>query len=85
MNGKRYSTTAAEAFWYVLMNIFFGVAYLAKVPLRKALEEFGYIKKSTNAEKAWYILLNVAFGSGYFAKVIYSKALSQVDAVARLA
>ena len=57
-------TTTAEAFWYVLGCLAFGASYLAKVPAKKALSEYGLVER-TQAEKFWYVVLNIAFGSGY--------------------
>lgn len=72
------ATTAAESFWYVLGCIYFGASYLAKVPVKKALAEYGLVEL-TGAEKFWYVAENVfGFGSGYFSKVIIKKALSEV-------
>jgi hypothetical protein len=73
---QRIKLTSAGAFWYVLMNIAFGAAYLAKVPMKRALEQAG-LAEMTAAEKFWYVLQNIFFGSGYFAKVIAVKALSE--------
>ena len=70
-------TTTAEAFWYILMCIWFGAAYLAKVPVKKALAEYGLVEM-TAAEKFWYVVENIAFASGYFSKVVIKKALSEV-------
>ena len=70
-------TTSAEKFWYVLGCIYFGAAYFAKVPVKKALSEYGLVEM-TGAEKFWYVVQNIFFGSGYLSKVIYKKALSEV-------
>ncbi|HEX5117126.1 MAG TPA: hypothetical protein VFW65_18195 [Pseudonocardiaceae bacterium] len=69
--------TTAEAFWYILACIGFGAGYLAKVPVKKALAEYGLVEM-TAAEKFWYVVENIAFASGYFSKVIIKKALSEV-------
>lgn len=71
--------TAAEAFWYVMGCISFGAYYFAKVPVKKALEEYGLVEMTT-AEKFWYVCMNVSFGSGYLSKVVIKKALSEVRA-----
>jgi hypothetical protein len=77
-NGARKMTlTTWERIWYVLMRIVFGVAYLAKVPVKKALQDFGLIEM-TNAERFWYALMCVPLGAGYFAKVPVAKALSEL-------
>ena len=70
-------TTTSEAFWYVLGCLAFGASYLAKVPAKKALSEYGLVER-THAEKFWYVVLNIALGSGYLSKVITKKALSEV-------
>lgn len=72
------ATTAAETFWYVLGCIYFGSSYLMKVPVKKALAEYGLVEQ-TGAEKFWYVIMNVfGLGAGYFSKVIIKKALSEV-------
>jgi hypothetical protein len=70
-------TTTAERFWYVLHCIYFGAGYLSKVPVKKALSEYG-LDQLTGAEKFWYVVENICFAAGYMAKVIYKKALSEV-------
>jgi hypothetical protein len=70
--------TPAEAFWYVLGNIAFGHMYLAKVPVKKALEECG-LAQMTSAERFWYVLMCVAFGAGYIAKVPVKRALTEAS------
>lgn len=74
---KKAALTTWEGIWYVLMNIWFGAAYLAKVPAKKALSDFGLVEM-TGAEHFWYILSCIAFGSGYFAKIPIAKALSEL-------
>lgn len=70
-------TTSAESFWYVLQCIYLGMGYFAKVPIKKALSEYGLVEL-TGAEKFWYTLQCIFFGAGYFSKVISKKALSEV-------
>ncbi|WP_327288108.1 hypothetical protein [Streptomyces sp. NBC_01198] len=70
-------STSWEKFWYVLGCIYFGAAYLSKVPAKKALSEYGLVEL-TGAEKFWYVVQCILFGSGYFSKVITKKALSEV-------
>lgn len=70
-------TTTAEAFWYVLGCIWFGAYYFAKVPVKRALSDYG-LAEPTGAEKFWYVVMNIALGSGYLAKTIAKKALSEV-------
>jgi hypothetical protein len=70
-------STSWEKFWYVLGCIYFGTAYLSKVPAKKALSEYGLVEL-TGAEKFWYVVQCIFFGSGYFSKVITKKALSEV-------
>ena len=74
---RKAGLTAAESFWYVLGCIDFGVAYLQKVPVKRALAEYG-LTTLTAAEKFWYVLGCIAFGSAYFAKVSTVKALSEL-------
>ena len=68
--------TTAEAFWYILGCIPMGAMYLAKVPVKKALEEAG-VAQMTAAEKFWYVLACIPMGAGYFAKLPVKKALSE--------
>ncbi|MET8133735.1 MULTISPECIES: hypothetical protein [unclassified Streptomyces] len=74
------STTSAEKFWYILGCIYFGAAYMQKVPVKKALSEYGLVEM-TGAEKFWYVIQCIFFGAGYFAKVTIKKALSEVPSV----
>ena len=75
--GRRVGLTAAAHFWYILGCIAFGGAYFAKVPVKKALSDFGLVRL-TGAESFWYILMCIAFGYGYFAKIPAAKALSEL-------
>ena len=68
--------TAMESFWYVLMNIWFGAGYFAKIPVKKALADLG-MAQMTGAEQFWYVLMCIAFGAGYFAKIPAKKALTE--------
>jgi hypothetical protein len=77
-SARKIRPTGADSFWYVLGNIFFAAAYLAKVPMKKALVDYGLVPELTGAEQFWYVLMNVAFGAGYLAKVISSKAISEL-------
>jgi len=74
MNSK--PLTGAEKFWYVFQCIWFGAAYFAKVPVKKAMSERG-LCQMTSAESFWYVLGCIFFGASYFQKVIYKKALSE--------
>jgi hypothetical protein len=74
----KIGTTGAESVWYALMNIPFGAAYFAKIPVKKALADFGLVPGLTGAEQFWYVLMNFAFGAGYFCKVIAAKAISEL-------
>ncbi|MGW3914424.1 hypothetical protein ACWEBX_23285 [Streptomyces sp. NPDC005070] len=71
------TNTSAEKFWYVLGCIYFGAAYMQKVPVKKALSEYGLVEM-TGAEKFWYVVQCIFFGAGYFAKVTIKRALSEV-------
>jgi hypothetical protein len=75
---KKIRITAFEAFWYVVGNICFGAAYLSKVPVKKALVDFGLVPELTGAEQFWYVVENICFGAGYLAKVIVAKAVSEL-------
>ena len=70
--------TAAGAFWYVLQCIAFGAGYFAKVPAKKALQDFG-MAQMTAAEQFWYVLMCIGFGAGYFAKLPVAKALNEMQ------
>jgi hypothetical protein len=74
---KKIGMTTWEGIWYVLSNIAFGAGYFAKVPVKKALQDFGQVEM-TAAEKFWYVLMCIAFGAGYFAKIPVAKALSEL-------
>jgi hypothetical protein len=71
------TNTSWEKFWYVLGCIDFGAYYLGKVPVKKALNEYGLVEM-TGAEQFWYVILCIFFGAGYFHKVIIKRALSEV-------
>lgn len=73
----RGTNTSWEGFWYVLGCIYFGAAYFQKVPVKKALSEYGLVEM-TGAEKFWYVVQCIFFGAGYFAKVTIKRALSEV-------
>lgn len=75
---RKIGMTAAEQFWYILGCIAFGAAYLQKVPVKKALSDYGLVEM-TGAEQFWYILGCIAFGGAYLAKVPVAKALSELD------
>jgi hypothetical protein len=70
----RVQLTDAEGIWYVILCIYFGAGYLAKVPVKKALSEVGLVEM-TSGEKTWYFILCLWFGVGYFAKVPTKRAL----------
>ena len=74
---RKTGRTAAEGFWYVLMCIPMGAGYLAKVPAKKALQDFG-MARMTTAESFWYVLMCIAFGGGYWAKIPIKKAISEM-------
>jgi hypothetical protein len=74
---RKAALTAWEGIWYVIQNIAFGAGYLAKVPAKKALQDFGLVEM-TGAEQFWYVLMCVGFGAGYFAKIPIAKALSEL-------
>ncbi len=74
---RKFGLTAAQKFWYVLGCIGFGAAYFAKIPAKKAMEDFG-LAELTTAEGFWYILMCIGFGAGYFAKLPTAKALSEL-------
>jgi hypothetical protein len=52
---RQFGFTAAEKFWSVLGCIIFGAAYLQKVPVKRALADFGLVEM-TSAESFWYVL-----------------------------
>lgn len=74
---RKTALTTWEAFWYILMCIAFGAGYLAKVPGKKALQDFGLVRM-TGAERFWYVLGCIMFGLAYFAKIPTAKALSEL-------
>ena len=74
---RKTALTTWEGIWYVLQCIAFGAGYFGKVPVKKALQDFGLVEM-TGAEHVWYIIQCVAFGAGYFAKIPSAKALSEL-------
>lgn len=44
---KKVALTTWEGIWYVLMNIAFGAAYFTKVPVKKALQDFGLVQMTS--------------------------------------
>lgn len=74
---QKSALTAWEGIWYVLMCIPLGAGYLAKIPSKRALQDFGMVEM-TGAERFWYVLMCVFFGAGYFAKIPTAKALSEL-------
>jgi hypothetical protein len=74
---RKVGLTTWEGIWYVIQNIAFGAGYFAKVPAKKALQDFGLVEM-TGAEHFWYILMCIGFGAGYFAKIPIAKALSEL-------
>jgi hypothetical protein len=79
---KKLSMTGAEAFWYVLGCIAFGAVYIAKVPVKRAMADYGLVEL-TSAEHVWYVLGCIAFGAMYIAKLPAAKALSELPEVVR--
>ena len=74
---RAFPLTGAEQFWYILHCIYFGAAYFAKIPTKKALSEAGFGHR-TGAEQFWYVLLCIYFGVGYFTKLPMKKAMSDL-------
>lgn len=75
---RKIDMTAAEQFWYILGCVAFGAAYLRKVPVKKALADYGLVEM-TAAEKFWYVLGCIFFGAAYLSKVPVAKALSELE------
>jgi len=75
---RKTSLTAAEQFWYILMNISFGAGYFAKIPAKKAMADFG-LAEMTAAEKFWYVLMCIPMGAAYFLKVPVAKAITEMQ------
>ena len=78
-DGKPYATglTSAQQVWYTLHCIYFGMGYFAKIPAKKALQDYG-MAQLTSAEQFWYTVECVFFGLGYLAKLPTAKALSEM-------
>ncbi len=74
---RKVALTTWEGIWYVVQNIAFGAAYFGKVPVKRAMQDFGLIEM-TSAEHFWYVVQNICFGLGYFAKIPTAKALSEL-------
>jgi hypothetical protein len=81
---RKLTLTAWEGIWYVVQNIAFGWGYLAKVPAKKALHDFGLVEM-TSAEQFWYIFMCIPFGAAYFVKIPTAKALTEVTQIKALA
>ncbi|MGW4371939.1 hypothetical protein ACWEKT_40665 [Nocardia takedensis] len=79
---RKAALTTWEGFWYVLMCIGFGAGYFAKIPAKKAMQDFG-LTTMTGAERFWYVLMCLALGAGYFAKIPTAKALSELPQLSR--
>jgi hypothetical protein len=65
--------TAAEKFWYTLGCIVLAAVHLKKIPVKKALPDFGLVEL-TGAKALWYIL-GCFIGVAYSGKVSIKKAL----------
>jgi hypothetical protein len=74
---RKTALTTWEGIWYLIMCIPTGGAYFAKIPVKKALQDFGFTEM-TGAEQVWYVIMCIAFGAGYFAKIPMAKALSEL-------
>lgn len=94
--GKQYTLRGAEAFWYVLGCIGFGMAYFAKLPTKKAAcEVFSELQLDGQGpsrsyslhgmEGFWYVLMCLPLGAGYFAKVFAKKALWELVSMVQAA
>ena len=77
---RKMALTTWEGIWYVVQCIYFGAGYLAKVPAKKAMSDFG-LCQMTAAEQFWYVVLCIWFGAGYFAKIPTAKALSELPLI----
>src|SRR5260221_1182976 len=77
---RKTAPTVAEKVWYVIGSIALGATYFAKIPVKKALADFGLVEL-TGAERVWYILMCIGFGAGYFAKLPAAKALSELPQI----
>lgn len=80
---RKIALTTWEGVWYVIMCIGFGAGYLAKVPAKKAMQDFGLVQM-TSGEQFWYVLMCIGFGAGYFAKIPVAKALAELPQLAEL-
>jgi hypothetical protein len=76
---RQYATglTSAQEVWYILQCIYFGMGYFAKIPAKKALEDYG-MAQLTSTEQFWYTVQCIFLGAGYFAKIPTAKALSEM-------
>lgn len=68
--------SGAEKFWYAVLCVCLGSGYFSKVPLKKAMSEYGMCEM-TGGEKFWYVVQCICFGAGYFRKVVYKKGMSE--------
>lgn len=74
---KMIALTAWEGFWYTLQCITFGAGYFCKIPVKKAMQDYG-MAEMTGGERSWYVIECIAFGAGYFAKIPVKKALAEL-------
>ena len=57
---RKVTLTTWEGIWYVVQNIAFGAAYFGKIPVKRAMQDFGLIEM-TSAEHFWYVVQNIFF------------------------
>jgi hypothetical protein len=74
---RKVVLTASEKTWYVVLCVLAGIGYFAKIPAKKAMEDFRFCRM-TSAEHFWYIVMCIPFGAGYLAKIPTAKALSEL-------
>jgi hypothetical protein len=74
---RKVVLTAWEGIWYVVLCVLAGMGYFAKIPAKKAMEDFRFCRM-TSAEHFWYVVMCIFFGAGYLAKIPTAKALSEL-------
>jgi hypothetical protein len=74
---RKVVLTSWEKAWYVVMCVLAGIGYFAKIPAKKAMEDFRFCRM-TSAEHFWYDVMCIPFGAAYFAKIPTAKALSEL-------
>jgi hypothetical protein len=74
---RKVVLTTWEHAWYIVLCVLAGIGYFAKIPAKKAMEDFRFCRM-TSAEHFWYVVMCIPFGAAYLAKIPTAKALSEL-------